>query len=346
MAYELETKLVIGVASSALFDLSESDAYFQEHGEDAYRIYQGANIDIRLEPGVAFPFVRRLLALNDLRSSDPPVEVIVLSKNDPNTGLRVMRSIAAHDLPMTRAVFTRGRSPHEYIPAFSMSLFLSANENDVRAAIDAGFPAGQVLPSAMNDDGEDGGALRVAFDFDGVVGDDESEKVFQGTGGLAAFQGHEVEHQGEPVGPGPLKQLLVDLNMIQHLERERMKVDNGYQPRLQISLVTARNAPAHERAVFTLMSWGVSVDDAFFLGGIEKAKVLKVMKPHLFFDDQTGHLTSAAEYAASVHVPYGISNVTKVILGVKASVPRLEPSKPNPSTSPPPAERMTDDRDQ
>jgi 5'-nucleotidase len=342
MAYELDNRLVIGVASSALFDLSESDAYFQKQGEDAYRIYQDEHIDARLEPGVAFPFVRRLLALNDLRAGDPLVEVIVLSKNDPNTGLRVMRSIAAHDLPMTRAAFTRGRSPHEYIPAFSMSLFLSASEKDVRAAINAGYPAGQVLPSAMNDD-EDGGALRVAFDFDGVVGDDESERVFRGTGGLAAFQDHEVEHRGEPVGPGPLKQLLVDLNMIQHLERERMKVKKGYQPRLQISLVTARSAPAHERAVFTLMSWGVRVDDAFFLGGIEKAKVLKVMKPHLFFDDQTGHLTSAAEYAASVHVPYGISNETKVKLGVQVSITRSESSKPNLPASPPKAGRMTDD---
>jgi 5'-nucleotidase len=344
MAYELENRLVIGVASSALFDLRESDAFFQEHGEDAYRIYQDEHIDIRLEPGVAFPFVRRLLALNDLRPGDPLVEVIILSKNDPNTGLRVMRSIAAHHLPMTRAAFTRGRSPHEYIPAFSMSLFLSASENDVRAAIDAGYPAGQVLPSAMNDD-EDGGALRVAFDFDGVVGDDEPEKVFQGTGGLAAFQNHEVVHRGEPVGPGPLKQLHVDLNMIQHLERERMKVDKSYQPRLQISLVTARNAPAHERAVFTLMSWGVGVDDAFFLGGVEKAKVLKAMKPHLFFDDQAGHLTSAAEYAASVHVPYGISNAATIKLGVEDSDPRHEVSGPNLGTSPPEAERMTDDDD-
>jgi 5'-nucleotidase len=163
----------------------------------------------------------------------------------------------------------------------------------------------------MNDDDGDGGTLRVAFDFDGVLGDDQSEKVFQGAGGLAAFQEHEVEHRGEPVGPGPLKELLVDLNMIQGLERERQIADRSYVPRLRISIVTARNAPAHDRAVFTLMSWGVTVDDAFFLGGVDKARVLKVMKPHLFFDDQAGHLTSASEYAASVHVPYGVSNGDK-----------------------------------
>lgn len=308
MPYELDNRLVIGVASSALFDLEESDAYFLEHGEDAYRVYQDERIDDQLRPGVAFPFIQRLLGLNDLRPEDPLVEVIVLSKNDPNTGLRVMRSIASHGLPMTRAVFTRGRSPHEYIPAFDMSLFLSGSERDVRSAIAAGFPAGQVLPSAMNDDEEDGGTLRVAFDFDGVLGDDESEKVFQGAGGLDAFQKHEVEHRGEPVGPGPLKELLVDLTMIQQLERRRLDSNPQYLPRLRISIVTARNAPAHDRAVFTLMSWGVTVDDAFFLGGIDKARVLKVMKPHLYFDDQHGHLTSAAQHAASVHVPYGISN--------------------------------------
>lgn len=308
MAYALDNRLVIGVASSALFDLTESDAFFQTEGEELYRHYQDEHIDDRLEPGVAFPFIQRLLALNDLRPGDPLVEVIVLSKNDPTTGIRVMRSVAAHGLPMTRAVFTRGQSPHEYIPAFEMSLFLSADERDVRAAVSAGHPAGQVLPSAMNDDVDDGGMLRVAFDFDGVLGDDESEKVFRSPGGITAFQAHEVEHRGDAVGPGPLKELLVDLNMIQRLDRERVAVDKSYEPRLRISIVTARNAPAHERAVFTLMSWGVTVDDAFFLGGIDKARVLKVMKPHLFFDDQQGHLTSASEYAASVHVPYGISN--------------------------------------
>jgi len=306
MAYELGQRLVIGIASSALFDLSDSDAYFRAHGEDAYRKYQADHIDDTLDPGAAFGFVRKLLALNDLRSGDPLVEVIVLSRNDPSTGLRVMRSIESHELPISRAIFTQGEAPYAYIGALSMSLFLSGQEQSVRGAMAAGFPAGLVLESAAASHGDD--TVRVALDFDGVIASDESERVFQGGGGLPAFHQNEVEKRTVPLERGPLAEFLRDLNMIQEVEREHKKEHPEYSPRLRVSIVTARNAPAHERAVNTLDEWGVTVNDAFFLGGIDKGVILQVMRPDIYFDDQRGHLESATKHVASVHIPYGIAN--------------------------------------
>jgi len=308
MAYELSDRLVVGIASSALFDLTESDAFFRENGEVAYREYQEQRLDQALPPGVAFPFIRRLLQLNDLRPEEPLVEVIVLSRNDPDTGLRVMRSVESHKLPVTRAVFTKGIAPYDYIGALEMSLFLTANRPDVDAAIAAGYPAGHVLPSQAAYDEEDP-ILRVAFDFDGVLADDAAERVFQAEG-LDQFAQHEVDHRAEAHEPGLLKPLLADLNRIQRVEDEKALADPAYKPRLRIAMVTARNAPAHERAIQSLKKWGLRVDDAFFLGGIEKSRILKVMRPHVFFDDQDSHLKGLSEYAAGVHVPYGIANAT------------------------------------
>lgn len=306
MPYELGHRLVIGIASSALFDLTDSDAYFRAHGEEAYRTYQAGRIDETLGPGVAFGFIRKLLGLNDLRPDDPLVEVIVLSRNDPSTGLRVMRSIEAHGLAISRAIFTQGESPYEYIGALSMSLFLSGQEQSVRDAMAAGFPAGLVLASA--DSGRDDDTVRVALDFDGVIASDESEQVFQSGGGLPAFHQHEVEKRTVPLARGPLSEFLRDLNMIQSVEREHRQTNPDYQPRLRVSIVTARNAPSHERAVNTLEEWGVTVNDAFFLGGIDKGTILQVMRPDIYFDDQRGHLESTSRHAASVHIPYGIAN--------------------------------------
>lgn len=306
MPYDLADRLVVGVASSALFDLTESDKFFRDNGEMKYRTYQDERIDETLTPGVAFPFVKRLLGLDDLRPYDPLVEVIVLSKNDPTTGLRVMRSVAAHELEVTRAIFTQGASPYEYIEALEMSLFLSANRADVDAALKAGHPAGHVLASTAlyNDDDQ---SLRIAFDFDGVLASDESEKIYQ-SGDLGTYMDHESIHRADALQEGLLKPLLADLNRIQALEEERSRADQGYEARLRIALVTARNAPAHERAVNSLRKWGVEVNDAFFLGGIAKSRILQVMRPHLFFDDQELHLTGAAQYAAGVHIPYGVAN--------------------------------------
>jgi 5'-nucleotidase len=339
MPYELENRLVVGVASSALFDLAESDAYFRKNGEDDYRRYQDEHIDDYLQPGVAFPFIQRLLGLNDLRAAtDPVVEVIVLSKNDPSTGLRVLRSVKSHNLAISRAVFTQGQAPYQYIQAFDMSLFLSANRADVDAATKLGYPAGHVLPSTAVYDAADT-SLRVAFDFDGVLGDDEAERVFKASGSLAEFQAHETKHQDRALIPGPLKNLLRDLNMIQNLETTKRNSEPSYEPRLRISLITARNAPAHERAVHSLAEWNVAVNDAFFLGGIEKSRVLEVMKPHIFFDDQASHLVPASSFVAGVHIPYGVANeparsrpsVTDMVVA-SPSVEALELSQHAPET--------------
>ena len=307
LAYDLEGKLVIGVASSALFDLTESDAYFRKTSEEEYRDYQDDLIDMHLMPGAAFPFIKRLLELNDLRPENPLVEVIIMSKNDPVTGLRVMKSVKYHDLAITRAVFSRGRQTHQYIPAFGMSLFLSESALDVQAAIDSGHPAGQVLSTAAAI--EDAGVeLRIAFDFDGVLGDDSAETVYKEAGGLGPYKKHEYENRNTPIGEGPLKELLADLNLIQKLEAAKAKSEPTYTPRLRIILATARDAPAHERAVNSMREWGVTVDEAFFLGGLRKSAILKVLRPHIFFDDQTVHLDGTQDLYAGVHVPYGVAN--------------------------------------
>lgn len=308
MPYELENRLVIGVASSAVFDLNESDAVFRSQGEEQYRRYQEENLDIPLAKGIAFPFVKRLLALNDLSPdpSDPLVEVVLLSRNDPDTGLRVMKTIEHYGLGMTRAIFMQGRSPYEYIPALNIALFLSGHKLDVEAAIAIGHPAGQVLDSKFDDDEADK-TLRIAFDFDGVLAGDESESVMQ-RGGLNAFHDHEVKNVMQPHNPGPLKEFLVRVSKIQSAEEAHKKLKPEYENRIRVSIVTARNAPSHERALKTLKSWGVMANDAFFLGGIDKGKVLGVLKPHIFFDDQSGHLRSASAVVPSVHIPFGITN--------------------------------------
>jgi 5'-nucleotidase len=286
MGYDLANRLVVGIASSALFDLTESDAVFRQEGEQAYRRYQEEHLATPLRPGMAFPFVRRLLSLNDINPADDPlVEVIVLSQNDPDTGLRVMRSVEHHGLDITRAVFSQGRAPYRFMPALNMSLFLSANETDVRQAVAMRLPAGRVLDAAFTDDA--------------------SDQVWQKEG-LPAFQGHEVANMVTPHGPGPLRDFLAGLHRIQKREEQHRGENPGYHRRLRISIVTARSAPAHERAVTSLKQWGVMVNDAFFLGGIDKAGVLDVLRPHIFFDDQPKNL--AALHVPGVHVPFGIIN--------------------------------------
>lgn len=308
MPYELDNRLVIGVASSAVFDLSDSDAIFKSQGEEEYRKFQEKNLTVPLPKGIAFPFIKRLLSLNDLSAdpSDPFVEVVLLSRNDPDTGLRVMKTIEHYGLGMTRAIFMQGRSPYEYIPALNIALFLSGNKSDVDAAIKAGHPAGQVLDSQFSDDEADK-TLRIAFDFDGVLAGDESESVMQKSG-LTEFHAHEVRNVTQPHNPGPLKEFLVRVSKIQSVEESYKVAHPEYENRIRVSIVTARNAPSHERALNTLKEWGVMANDAFFLGGIEKGRVLAVLKPHIFFDDQSGHLKSASAVVPSVHIPFGVIN--------------------------------------
>lgn len=302
-AFPIERRLVVAVASSALFDLDDSDSVFREHGQDAYRAHQWERRDQPLPAGVALPFVRRFLSLNDAFPDDPPVEVVLLSRNSPETGLRVFASIAHHDLGITRAAFTNGQAPWPWLPGFGASLFLSADPRDVVEAIAAGHAAGTVLPSAAVDDPDDR-ELRVAFDFDGVLADDESERVYRDRG-LAAYHEHESARATTPLNPGPLGDFFVRLGALQARLRDAAP---SAPSRLRLALVTARNAPAIERCITTLRAWGVEVDDTFFLGGVDKARILRILQPHVFFDDQPVHLATARDIVPAVHVPFGITN--------------------------------------
>lgn len=307
MAFDLSSRLVIGLASSALFDLTASDQVFRQAGEQVYRDYQRDNQDQPLARGVAFPFIRRLLSLNQLNPENPPVEVILLSRNDPDTGLRVMNSIEHYELPITRAVFMQGKSPHVYIPAFDIELFLSANANDVKRAVAAGYPAGQILKGEIEDDSNDS-QLRIAFDFDGVLADDEAETIYKTTQSLGDFHQYETSREDIPHTAGPLKPFLKRIADIQAMEALKKLQDPSYEPILRVSIVTARNAPAHKRVINTMRHWGIDVNEAFFMGGVEKAKVLDIMRPHIFFDDQKLHLEPASTRLPSVHIPFGIAN--------------------------------------
>jgi 5'-nucleotidase len=304
MPFSVDDKLVIGVASIALFDIQDSDRVWREQGCEAYEAYQRQHENDIFQPGVAFPFLKRLLSLNSERWQ--PVEVILLSKNSADTVLRVFKSIDSHGLGITRGAFLSGAPPWHYIPAFKCSLFLSANENDVREAIMSGYPAGTVLDSKFTDEPSDR-ELRIAFDFDGVLADDESEKVYQETG-LTGYHSSEKEKASQALSPGPFKELLEKIATLQSLEKKLSASNPQYKPIIKTAIITARNAPAHERLIQTLRAWGIKVDHVFMLGGMEKIAILSTFKPHIFFDDQKVHLDTACGIVPSVHVPFGIMN--------------------------------------
>jgi len=306
MPYPIERKLVIAVSSSALFNLSESNTIFVEKGAKAYKEFQEKNLDKVLEKGVAFPFIKRFLNINNRFKKQLPVEVVLLSKNSAVTGKRVFRSIHHYGLDISRAAFMEGKSPYEYVPAFNASLFLSANESDVQSAIEAGYPAGVVLPSEIvNDEGDE--ELRIAFDFDGVIADDEAESIFK-SGKLLDFHAYEVANSHIPHQAGPLADLFKKLSFLQKLEDKEIEKDKDYKRIIRTAIVTARNAPAHERVITTLEDWGVSANEIFFLGGMDKDRILSRLKPHMFFDDQKSHLKSNTGNIPMVHIPFGIAN--------------------------------------
>lgn len=304
MPYPIDEKLVVAVSSSALFDMQASDAIFKQDGEDAYREYQKKNLDTPLDPGVAFSFIKRLLSLNDAFPEERPVEVILFSKNNPETGLRAFRSIQHYGLAISRACFSSGSRNYQYLPAFNSTLFLTTNIKDAKEALDDGITAGVVGRQDVHDSNEEG--LCLAFDFDGVIADDSSEKVYKERG-LEAYQAYEQEDGTHPLKSGPIADLLKRISSFQRLEREKAQKDPSYKRLLKTAIVTARNAPAHERVVFTLISMGIEVDEVFFMGGIEKARLLNILKPHIFFDDQTSHLENIKDIAG-VHIPFGIAN--------------------------------------
>jgi len=309
MPYPIEKKLVIAVSTSALFDMEESDSIYQTKGVDAYRKYQEKNLNVPLNKGVAYPFIKRILCLNNSFPTEKPVEVVVFSKNSPESGLRAFRSIEYYQLDISRACFSSGKSNFQYLPAFNASLFLSANSDDTQKAIQAGFAAGTVLDTKVSDD-ENDTQLRLGFDFDGVIADDSSEQFYKSAhGDMSSYHQREQQLADNPLGGGPIGSLLQKISFFQKLESKQLEKDSNYKRILSTAIITARNAPAHERVVTTLKSLNIEVDDVFFLGGIDKARILNILKPHIFFDDQMIHLDHL-ENIPAVHIPFGIANKT------------------------------------
>lgn len=294
MAYDLSSVLVIGISSRALFDLEESNRVFEEEGLEVYRRYQRDNEDVPLEKGTAFPLVEALLKLNDT-AGKKIVEVIVMSRNSPDTGLRVFNSVAHYGLPVTRAAFSGGMSLSPYLNAFSVDLFLSKSEEDVQCAIDDGVAAA-VLYAPPEASGHRDDKIRIAFDADAVIFSEASELIYK-RDGIEAFWAHEKNNASVPLEAGPFAKLLITLS---YLQRHFVP---GKSP-VRIAIVTARNSPAHERVIQTLRRWNVEVDEAFFLGGISKDAVLKAFGAHIFFDDQDVHLADASRVVPSAKVPY------------------------------------------
>ena len=307
MTYPIEKKLVVGISSNALFDLKKEDDIFKKEGLNAYRNYQIKNRTVVLNKGVAFPFIKRFLHINDIYPKEKPVEVVLLSKNSPETGVRIYNSIKYYGLDITRAAFMSGESPYEYIPAFNISLFLATDNNDVELAVKANFAAGRVIRTKVVDDKQIK-ELRVAFDFDGVIADDEAEKVYK-EGGIEKYYEYETKHSQDPLNPGPLADFFKKISFFQKLESKKFEKDPNYEKILKTAIITARNAPAHERAINTLKKWGVTVDEMFLLGGVEKKRILDIMKPHLYFDDQLVHLDESIQNIPLVHIPFGIANI-------------------------------------
>lgn len=306
MAYPIEQKLVVGITSTALFDFSKEHQIFLEDGLDAFRSYQAEHCNDAPAPGAAFPFIKRLLHLNKIFPEESPVEVVMLSRNDPEAGRRVLAAMPHYELDISRAFFLSGENPYPYMKSVNACLYLSTNKEEVRSAVESGYPAGHVLPCAMQDDGNDN-QLRIAFDFDGVLVDDEAESQYA-DGGLPLFHHYEVTNKDKPLKDGPLMPLLQRISSIQKMERESSTRLNNPQKAVRISIVTARNAPAHERLLNTMKSLGIEPDELFLTGGIEKKNILDVLKPQIFFDDQLGHLTPASENTPCVHIPFGIRN--------------------------------------
>ena len=298
MAAETKHKapLIVALSSRTLFDLDESNRVFEEEGVEAYRQYQIAREDEPLEPGVAFPLVQKLSRLN--AQLPGRIEVILLSRNAADTGLRVFNSIQHHGLAIERAAFCGGESPYRYMEAFGCDLFLSTVAEDVRHALAAGVAAATLLPSKAQSGGDD--LLRLAFDGDAVLFSDEAEKVFKREG-LEAFRSSERDAAKRPLQGGPFKAFLAAVHRIQQ------EFSPDACP-IRTALVTARSAPAHERVIRTLRAWDIRLDESLFLGGWSKGAFLKAFGADIFFDDQALHCESARDHVAAGHVPHGIAN--------------------------------------
>lgn len=314
MALDLSDTLVIGITATALFDLSEADSVFRaKFNEDKdtaiteYRNYMLQKEDDPLEDGTAMPLIKAFLELNKYKTEGdkcPLVEVVVMSRNSPETGVRVFNNIRRLNLPISRHAFTGGESVVDYLDAYDVDLFLTTHVKDAQRVIDGGSCAAAILKEPPKDiEKIPEGQVRIAFDEDAVLFDDSSEIVYKAQG-LGKFHQNEDSKKDIPMPEGPYASLLKKLSRLQ----ERLPFSVEYSP-VRISIVTARNAPAEMRVIKTLRHWGVYVDEIFFLGGLEKTKVLKAFKPHIFFDDQDLHLEPASQYIPSGKVPYN-SNST------------------------------------
>ena len=292
--------LIVAISSRTLFDLEDSHALFEREGLDAYADFQRSHEDDLLEPGTAFPLVRKLLALNDGAPPEAPrVEVILISRNSADTGLRIFNSIAHHGLGIRRAAFSNGAPPYPYIRPFGADLFLSTNAEDVRNALAAGVAAATLLPIPAIAPRHD--QLRIAFDGDAVIFGDEGERVSR-EGGLQAFADYERLHAGEPLSGGPFRGFLDALHRLQEA------FPAGQDAPIRTALVTARSVPAHERVIRTLREWGIRLDEALFLGGRAKGPFLEAFGADIFFDDSEHNIASARTVVAAGHVPHGVAN--------------------------------------
>lgn len=292
--------LTVAVTSRALFDLEESHALYESEGVEAYSAFQRDHEDDALAPGMAFQVVRKLLALNEGAPADAPrVEVILLSRNSADTGLRIFNSIQHHGLGIVRATFTSGEPTWPYVAPFGTDLFLSANPESVRRSLEHGIAAATILPAKALQQRSD--QLRIAFDGDAVIFGDESERVSREQG-VEAFGRHERDRAKEPLSGGPFRGFLSALHDLQ------AAFPAGKDAPIRTALVTARSAPAHERVIRTLRDWGVRLDEALFLGGRHKGPFLEAFGADIFFDDSQHNIDSARLHVATGHVPHGVAN--------------------------------------
>lgn len=292
----LEDRLIVAISSRALFNLDKSNAIYEKHGEAKYAAHQISHENEILKPGIAFPLVKKLLELN---KEKPLVEVILLSRNSADTGLRVFNSISHYKLDIVRAAFTNGHPPYRYAKAFAADLFLSAHQKDVKDALSAGLAAA-TLPERFVPSQNENKQIRIAFDGDSVLFSDEAETIYKKQG-IDAFTNNEQQAAHIPLAEGPFKGFLQALQKIQ----QNFSDDNCP---IHTALVTARQAPAHERVIRTLRSWNIRIDESLFLGGLAKGEFLKAFAADIFFDDQNIHCNSGSKYVPCGHVPYGIAN--------------------------------------
>lgn len=289
---------VVAISSRALFDLDASHRVFEEQGLEAFEAYQRLHENELLQPGIAFDLVHKLLALNADSPAHPGVEVVLMSRNSADTGLRVFNAIEHYDLGVIRAAFTNGASPHVYMEPFGAQLFLSAHEEDVRDALAAGYAAATLIgaPPGRKSNRQ----LRLAFDGDAVLFSDDSEQIYQ-RDGLDAFVEAERRDADQPMLAGPFKPVL---EAIQQIQSAYPMQDNP----IRTALVTARSAPAHKRVILTLREWGIRIDESMFLGGRKKGEFLRAFGADIYFDDQMVHVQSTGEHVATGHVPHGVAN--------------------------------------